>query len=101
MYTFLDYHPLKNITLPPNRWRPSLLPDVAWNPWNDIRKRDDIKELNVPFPFGPLPDDTIRQIIQAYNAATSYIDNLVGKLLNEVNENTIIVLTSDHGKYIT
>ncbi|XP_018572452.1 iduronate 2-sulfatase [Anoplophora glabripennis] len=94
---YLDYHPLKNITLPSNRWRPSLLPDVAWNPWTDIREREDIKKINVPFPYGPLPDETIREIIQAYNAATSYIDDLVGKLLNEVDKNTIIVLTSDHG----
>ncbi|KAJ8911048.1 hypothetical protein NQ315_004695, partial [Exocentrus adspersus] len=94
---YLDYHPLQNVTLPSNRWRPSLLPDVAWNPWTDIRKRDDIKKLHVPFPYGPFPDQTVRQIIQYYNAATSYIDDLIGKLLSEVDENTIIIFTSDHG----
>ena len=28
------------------------LPNVAWNPWMDLKKRDDIKKLNIEFPFG-------------------------------------------------
>ncbi|KAG5893571.1 hypothetical protein JTB14_028338 [Gonioctena quinquepunctata] len=94
---YLDFHPINNITLPKNRYRPSELPLVAWNPWTDIRWRDDMKLLDIPFPFGPMPDDTVKKIIQAYNAATSYIDDLIGKLLRNVDRNTIIVLTSDHG----
>ncbi|KAJ8983450.1 hypothetical protein NQ317_013325 [Molorchus minor] len=78
------------------RCRPSLLPDVAWNPWNDIRERDDIKELNVPFPYGPIPDNVLRKIKQAYYASTSYIDDLIGTLMQKVGNNTIVVLTGDH-----
>lgn len=42
------------------------------------------------------------KIIQSYYAAVSYIDHLIGKLLeqlrkNNLQENTIIILTSDHG----
>lgn len=92
-----DYHPIENIQLPVNRWRPSLLPTVAWNPWSDIRTRHDINVLNISFPFGPMPDDTIRKIIQSYYSSTSYIDDLVGQLLRKVDKNTIIILTGDHG----
>lgn len=41
-------------------------------------------------------------IIQSYYAAVSYIDNMIGKLIHQlhvsrIRENTIIILTSDHG----
>lgn len=94
---FLEYHPLDNITLPKNTWRPNLLPSVAWNPWIDIRERDDIAALNVSFPFGPMPVQMAKKILQSYNAATSYIDDLVGQLLKLVDNNTIIIFTGDHG----
>lgn len=94
---YLDYHPLDKVELPSNRWRPSLMPEVAWNPWIDIRKRDDIKSLNITFPFGVIPDDYTKKIIQHYDASISYIDDLIGQLLKQVDNKTIIVLTSDHG----
>lgn len=59
-----------------------------------------MKQLNISFPFGPMPDEVTKKIIQAYNAATTYIDDLIGKLLKHTDNNTIIVLTGDHGKYI-
>lgn len=72
---------------------------MAWNPWIDIRKREDIAALNVSFPFGPMPDEMIRKIIQSYDASVSYIDDLLGQLLSNVDNNSIIVVTSDHGMY--
>ncbi|CAH0545961.1 unnamed protein product [Brassicogethes aeneus] len=94
---YLKYHPLEKIELPQNRWRPSLLPTVAWNPWNDLRRRDDMKLLNISYPFGPMPDKTTKKIIQSYNTATTYIDDLIGKLIKHVDKNTITVITADHG----
>lgn len=93
----LEYHPLENVSLPKNRWRPALLPAVAWNPWTDIREREDVAALNVSFPFGPMPDQMTRKIIQSYNAATTYIDDLIGQVLKQVDTNTIVIFTSDHG----
>ncbi|KAL1516577.1 hypothetical protein ABEB36_000475 [Hypothenemus hampei] len=95
---FLDFHPLSNVSLPQNRFRLSLLPTVSWNPWIDIRKREDIKKLNIAFPYGPMPDETIKKIIQAYYASVTYTDHLLGRLLSIIDlNNTIVVLTSDHG----
>lgn len=98
MIQLLEFHPLDNITLPKSRWRPSLLPTVAWNPWIDIRERDDITALNISFPFGRMPDDITKKIIQSYDSCVTYIDDLIGELLNYIDNNTIIILSSDHGK---
>jgi iduronate 2-sulfatase len=74
------------------------LPPVAWNPWLDVKTRDDIRRLNLSFPFGVMPDNVTTEIIRSYNAATSYIDDLIGRLLKKVDLNsTVVVLTSDHG----
>lgn len=94
---YLKYHPLEDVQIPLNHQQPSLLPKVAWNPWNDIRNRDDIKALNISFPFGNVPDGTIKRIIQHYNAAVTYIDDLIGDLLKSIDKNTIVVLIGDHG----
>lgn len=53
---FLKLYPWENITLAPDPWVPKKLPSVAYNPWMDIRQRDDVEALNVSFPYGPLPD---------------------------------------------
>lgn len=59
-----------------------------------------MKQLNISFPFGPVPDETIRKIIQAYNSATTYIDDQIGQILSHTDNNTIIVITGDHGNYL-
>ncbi|XP_069667249.1 iduronate 2-sulfatase isoform X2 [Haliaeetus albicilla] len=99
---FLKLYPLENITLAPDPWVPEKLPSVAYNPWMDIRQRDDVEALNVSFPYGPLPDDFQRQIRQSYYAAVSYLDMQVGLLLNALDDvglsnSTIVVFTADHG----
>ncbi|XP_065702660.1 iduronate 2-sulfatase [Patagioenas fasciata] len=99
---FLKLYPLENITLAPDPWVPEKLPSVAYNPWTDIRQRDDVKALNVSFPYGPLPNDFQRQIRQSYYAAVSYLDMQVGLLLNALDDlglsnSTVVVFTADHG----
>lgn len=74
------------------------MPTVAYNPWNDMRLRDDIKNLNLDYPFGRIPDDYTRKIVQSYSAAVTYIDDLIGSLLKKVNlDKTVVVLLGDHG----
>lgn len=74
------------------------LPTVAFNPFIDIRRRDDVQKLNISFPFGPMEKTFAWHIRQAYYTAVTYVDDLIGDLLKNVDfSNTIIVLTSDHG----
>lgn len=97
LYNFVEHHPLEAIEEPVYHYRPPGLPVVAWNPWTDVRQRDDIASLNISFPFGYMPSITNKKIIQSYNAATSYIDDLIGNLLNKITSNTIIIVVGDHG----
>lgn len=99
---FLKFHPIDKIELPTFRSYPPGLPEVAWNPWTDLRRRYDIGNLNLSFPFQIMPDEWTRLIRQAYFASVSYIDNLIGKLLkslekSSLHQDTIVVLLGDHG----
>lgn len=99
---YLDLYPLSRVPVVPNPSYPSKLPPVAWNPWMDLRERDDVKSLNLSFPFGPVPQNFSQLIRQSYYAATSYMDDQVGRLLSTLEDqgfadNTIIVFLGDHG----
>lgn len=87
------------MTLPFNPFYPYGMPEVAWNPWTDVKQRHDIDKLNIPFPFGTLPAKWTLKVKQSYYAALTYIDDRIGTILKEIDlNNTIVVFTSDHGK---
>ncbi|MEJ1280102.1 iduronate 2-sulfatase [Cricetulus griseus] len=99
---FQKLYPLENITLAPDPQVPDGLPPVAYNPWMDIREREDVQALNISVPYGPIPVDFQRKIRQSYFASVSYLDTEVGHLLSALDDlhltsNTIIAFTSDHG----
>ncbi|CAG0917364.1 unnamed protein product [Notodromas monacha] len=100
---FSDLYPIENVTLTKHSERPLGYPTVAWNSWLDLRKREDVNNLHLKFPYEPVPDTFAKRIRQAYFASTSYIDHLVGQLLDELSmsksmaSNTIIVFFGDHG----
>uniref|UniRef100_A0A1B0C9E5 Putative iduronate 2-sulfatase-signalp detected n=1 Tax=Lutzomyia longipalpis TaxID=7200 RepID=A0A1B0C9E5_LUTLO len=95
---FLNYHPVWKFRRPDVSYKPHDLPNVAWNPFVDVRGRHDVQRLNVSFPFGPIPRDFRAQIRRHYYAAVTYIDTLIGQLLANVNmSNTAVILTGDHG----
>ncbi|XP_013110817.2 iduronate 2-sulfatase isoform X2 [Stomoxys calcitrans] len=81
-----------------DNYKPHDMPKVAWNPYTDIRSRHDMKHLNIPFPYGPIPKRQSAKIRQAYYAAVSYVDDLFGRLMQNIDlENTVVLVTSDHG----
>ncbi|XP_073842292.1 iduronate 2-sulfatase [Musca autumnalis] len=81
-----------------DKFRPHDMPKVSWNPYTDLRKRDDVKRWHIPFPYGPMKKMQAAKIRQAYYAAVAYVDDLFGKFMAEVNlENTVVLVTSDHG----
>ncbi|KAK2903808.1 iduronate 2-sulfatase [Channa argus] len=99
---YLSLYPLEEMTLAPDPDVPRRLPPVAYNPWTDVRKRDDVQKLNISFPYGPVPKDFQLRIRQHYYAAVSFMDAQVGRLLSTLDElrladNTVVVFTSDHG----
>ncbi|XP_019509712.1 PREDICTED: iduronate 2-sulfatase [Hipposideros armiger] len=99
---FQRLYPLENISLAPDPQVPAGLPPVAYNPWMDIRQREDVQALNLSVPYGPIPVDFQRKIRQSYFACVSYLDSQVGQLLSalealQLATSTIIAFTSDHG----
>ncbi|CAD1479234.1 unnamed protein product [Heterotrigona itama] len=99
---YIKYHPLQKFKVPkPYKWSDNVS-SIAYNPWNDLRKRKDVAALNLKFPWEKIPESFALLIIQSYYASVTYIDNLIGKLINHlkklsIQENTVIMLTSDHG----
>ncbi|XP_076240049.1 iduronate 2-sulfatase isoform X2 [Calliopsis andreniformis] len=80
---YLKYHPLHKFNVPePYKW-PENVSSVAYNPWIDLRKRNDVQALNLRFPWEKIPKSFARLIIQSYYAAVTYIDDLVGWSLGE------------------
>ena len=53
----MKLYPFDKMTLPADPDVPKGLPSVAYNPWTDIREREDVKALNISFPYGPVPKD--------------------------------------------
>lgn len=95
---YLRYHRIDKFQKNDFTHVPYNLPTVAYNPYNDIRRRDDVQHLNISFPFGPMEKHFAWHIRQAYYASVTYVDHLVGDLLKSVDfSTTIVALTSDHG----
>ncbi|XP_046431986.1 iduronate 2-sulfatase isoform X3 [Neodiprion fabricii] len=97
-----EHHPLEKFDVPDNyKWSENVS-YAAYNPWLDLRKRDDVKKLDLKFPFQKIPRYYAKLIIQSYYAAVTYVDDLIGLLLKQlavynIERFTTVVLISDHG----
>lgn len=99
---YLKFHPLDKFSTPKNYEWPKNVNPVAYNPWTDLRNRNDVESLLLKFPWEKIPINFAKRIIQSYYAAVTYIDHLIGNLLEHLRncklaEDTVVVLTSDHG----
>ncbi|KAJ8676214.1 hypothetical protein QAD02_012000 [Eretmocerus hayati] len=99
---FLKFHPLHKFSVPSNYKWPENISSVAYNPWTDLRRRKDVVELGLKCPWQSIPRKYARRIIQSYYAAVSFVDDLIGQILNElhllkISDKTVTILTSDHG----
>lgn len=69
---FVKLYPLEKMTLPPDPNVPKDLPSVAYNPWTDIREREDVKAQNISFPYGPIPKDFQVHFAMVGNVVSRY-----------------------------
>ncbi|XP_043514944.1 iduronate 2-sulfatase isoform X2 [Frieseomelitta varia] len=52
---YIKYHPLQKFEVPePYKWSDNVS-SIAYNPWNDLRKREDVAALNLKFPWEKIP----------------------------------------------
>jgi arylsulfatase A-like enzyme len=93
---FWDMYAREKIQLPTNTDRPAGAPNYALTNWGEMRQY-----TNVP-NRGRCSDDLARALIHAYYACVTYVDTLIGSVLDELGrlklrDNTVIVLWGDHG----
>ncbi|KAK7477693.1 hypothetical protein BaRGS_00031077, partial [Batillaria attramentaria] len=98
---FLKLYPISTIPLAKDNVFPQWLPAVAWNPWHNLRQREDVAALNISWPYGPVPEDFQLKMKQSYSAAASYTDSQLGRVLQALDEGgfantTIISFHGDH-----
>jgi iduronate 2-sulfatase len=75
---------------------PQGAPKQALTTWGELRTYSNMPKK------GPLSDEQTRHLRHGYAACVSYVDALIGRLLDELEalglaENTIVVLWGDHG----
>ena len=52
---FQEFHPVSKFSIPtPYLW-PENVSDVAYNPWTDLRRREDVEALHLKFPWEKIP----------------------------------------------
>ena len=98
---YWDLYDRDAIALAPNPVLPADVPAMAMNTMYELRDYMDFAGTPTP-DQGALSDEQQRLLKHGYLACVSYVDNLVGGLLAELDrlglrENTIVVLWSDHG----
>jgi len=90
---YFDLYPLEKVTMPPGPWD-----YLASVPPPALRSSQ-------PHPWLGLNELQIRECLQAYWAAISFVDAQVGRLLDALDrlaltEKTIVVFWSDHGYHV-
>ncbi len=100
---YWDLYNRDDIKLSPQQSYSDGTPKIAFHTFGELRSYTDIP--NKIEKGVPLPQDKQRELIHGYMASVSYIDALLGKILDKyfelgLDKNTIIVLWGDHGYHL-
>ena len=95
---YFDLYTTQDFKLPVDSSLPKNAPDIASNP-KGMKGYQDISN------YPPFSDEKTLELTLAYAANVSYIDALVGRVLDQLDvlkltENTIIVFWGDHGFHL-
>lgn len=96
---YWDLYDRAEIPLPVSGEHPQDAPELATRSWRELEGYTDIPK------DGQISTDKIRELRHGYYACVSYVDALVGRLLDELTklklaENTVVVLWGDHGFHL-
>jgi len=93
---YWDLYDADRVSLADNPYPPEHVPPQALHNFGELRSY-----FNIP-DQGALSEQTSRNLVHGYYAATSYVDAQVGRVLDELDrlgqrENTVVVFWGDHG----
>jgi len=93
---YYDLYERDELKVAANPFPPKDVPKLALTNWGELRNYQGIPKT------GPLSDEMALDLIHGYYACTSYLDALVGRILDELDrlalrEKTVVVLWGDHG----
>lgn len=96
---YWDLYDRSQFKLPSLRTAPEGAPKYAPTSWGELRQYSDIPTV------GPVSDEKARALIHGYQAAASYVDAQLGRVLDELDrlgldKHTIVVLWGDHGWHL-
>ena len=96
---YWDVYSEDAIELATNPEVPENAPRQAIPNWGELRAYAGVPET------GPVPDSLNIKLVHGYYACVSYVDALIGDLLEQLektglDKNTIVVLWSDHGYFL-
>jgi len=94
---YWDMYQDNEIHLADNPFQPTNAPKKATHQWGELRKY-----AGIPKKPLPVPDAMAKKLVHGYYASVSYIDSLVGKVLQQLersglSDDTIVFLLGDHG----
>ncbi|MFT5883621.1 MAG: iduronate 2-sulfatase [Arcticibacterium sp.] len=93
---YWDLYDRTKIELPKSYVQPGSTPKEAFHNYGELRNYENIPKE------GDMPDDLAKELIHGYYACVSYVDAQIGLVLDELKrlelaENTIVILSGDHG----
>ncbi|HUT95592.1 MAG TPA: sulfatase [Thermoguttaceae bacterium] len=94
---YFDLYPLDKLRTAENPDPPEDVPPLALHNSGELRGQyTDTPES------GPIPDPKALELVRGYYAATTYVDAMIGRVLDELDrlglrEKTVVVLWGDHG----
>jgi len=99
---YWDLYDKNAIPLSNNPDIPKNAPRQTMNSMYELRHYDGFGHISHPTGSYRMSEDTIRTLRQGYYASVSYVDALIGDLINHMKklniyENTIIIVFGDHG----
>lgn len=99
---YWDLYKQNEIPLPNNPDIPIDAPLYSMNSMYELRSYDGFRQIAHPTSKHRISEDTMRILRHGYYASVSYVDALIGQLVQHLKElkiydNTIIILWGDHG----
>ncbi|MGI9471238.1 MAG: sulfatase [Rubripirellula sp.] len=96
---YWDLYDAPSIPMPKHPQHPESAPELATRSWRELEGYRDVPE------DGHLTQSHVRRLRHGYFACVSYIDALIGRVLNELrtqslHENTVVVVWGDHGFHL-